>query len=447
MNFAPVLTIKEMTMLKSVRILAIIAALVFMAALTSRSASVDPNQPDTVMVDSVNAYASATAGVIPVRFSNDEKLATVEITLKLSSSSLKVDSFSFSGGRASSAQLRDVLLNEDSSIVDLFFDIGTGQAIAPGSGLLGNLYVHWPNLTAPQVVPIDSVSWINSINVLHTTTFIDTVGNDFVPRFKPGLMNIQADPIRYDSLWIAHVQATAGEQAVVDVSLFNDRDIKDVSLALSWGSDRLVFDSISYVGTRGAASPSKSLQTNNSVKQLLAAISYDVSAPLASGSGVLARIFFNVAATAPDTTITIDSTSYLGTQSTYLVLTPADASLQFTPIFRSGSVQLKSGTGVDEGGLSGLPKNFSLDQNYPNPFNPTTEIQFSLPRSTQVRLDIYNILGARVRNLVDRRMEAGVQRITFDGRADGGRMLASGIYFYRLSSSEFTQTKKMMLLK
>jgi hypothetical protein len=92
---------------------------------------------------------------------------------------------------------------------------------------------------------------------------------------------------------------------------------------------------------------------------------------------------------------------------------------------------------------SAAPASFSLAQNYPNPFNPTTAIQFSLGASAHVTLRVYNLLGQQVATLVDEVRPAGVYQATFDAHA-----LASGVYFYRLTSgSGLTTAKKMLLLK
>jgi len=91
---------------------------------------------------------------------------------------------------------------------------------------------------------------------------------------------------------------------------------------------------------------------------------------------------------------------------------------------------------------SKIPDEFDLVQNFPNPFNPVTTIQFALPQSAPVKIDIYNAIGQHIQTLVDREMEAGNQQVIFDGSG-----LASGVYFYRLDTPQFTETKKMMLLK
>lgn len=89
------------------------------------------------------------------------------------------------------------------------------------------------------------------------------------------------------------------------------------------------------------------------------------------------------------------------------------------------------------------PEHFKLKQNYPNPFNPTTTIGYDLPANSRVTLKVYDLLGREVVTLVNnRRQTAGQHRISFDASS-----LASGMYIYRLESSSFTATRKMMLVK
>jgi len=83
-----------------------------------------------------------------------------------------------------------------------------------------------------------------------------------------------------------------------------------------------------------------------------------------------------------------------------------------------------------------------LRQNYPNPFNPSTTIKYELPRSSEVRLSVYDMLGREVAILVNERMNAGVHEVKFDGSG-----LASGVYLYRMWAGEFVATKRLLLLK
>lgn len=93
------------------------------------------------------------------------------------------------------------------------------------------------------------------------------------------------------------------------------------------------------------------------------------------------------------------------------------------------------------------PSAFHLAQNYPNPFNPSTLIRYELPQAAQVQLAIYNLLGERVRTLVDAKASAGVQQVTWDGRDEHGERVSSGVYLYRLAAGEFNQTKRLMVMK
>ena len=89
-----------------------------------------------------------------------------------------------------------------------------------------------------------------------------------------------------------------------------------------------------------------------------------------------------------------------------------------------------------------LPSDYALGQNYPNPFNPVTTISFSLPVASHVSLEVYNVMGQRVTTVADGFYEAGVHACEWDGSA-----VASGVYFYRIETDAYTETKKMMLLK
>ncbi len=97
--------------------------------------------------------------------------------------------------------------------------------------------------------------------------------------------------------------------------------------------------------------------------------------------------------------------------------------------------------------LKEAPAAFSLAQNYPNPFNPTTKIQFTLAKSGFVTLQIYDILGRKVRTLTSQHLSAGYKSTVWDGKNEQGKEVSSGIYLYRLTTEDFTETKRMVLLK
>jgi photosystem II stability/assembly factor-like uncharacterized protein len=89
-----------------------------------------------------------------------------------------------------------------------------------------------------------------------------------------------------------------------------------------------------------------------------------------------------------------------------------------------------------------FPDKFSLSQNYPNPFNPVTNIEFSLPQKSFVKLKVFDLLGREVQSLVNENLSAGKYKYDFNASA-----LPSGIYFYKLETENFSETRKMVLLK
>jgi hypothetical protein len=103
-------------------------------------------------------------------------------------------------------------------------------------------------------------------------------------------------------------------------------------------------------------------------------------------------------------------------------------------------------TGIDDAN-SALPETFHVEQNYPNPFNPETTIRFGLAANSQVKVLIYNILGQRIKTLVDKKMEAGFHQVQWNGLSDSGLRAASGIYLLRFEAGDVVQTRRMVLMK
>ena len=101
--------------------------------------------------------------------------------------------------------------------------------------------------------------------------------------------------------------------------------------------------------------------------------------------------------------------------------------------------------GIDEHKV--LVKETNLIGNYPNPFNPNTKIKFYLAENTDVKLDIYNIMGQKVKTLVNEKAGAGLYTVEWNGTDDSGNKLPSGVYFYRLLTSNKIMTKKLLLMK
>ena len=97
-------------------------------------------------------------------------------------------------------------------------------------------------------------------------------------------------------------------------------------------------------------------------------------------------------------------------------------------------------------GGAALPQGFALGHNYPNPFNPSTVIPYQLPAATEVRLDVFNVLGQHVATLVDAEQQAGFHTAKWDATDAAGQAMAAGVYFYRLTTSGGQQTQRMVLV-
>lgn len=99
-------------------------------------------------------------------------------------------------------------------------------------------------------------------------------------------------------------------------------------------------------------------------------------------------------------------------------------------------------SGIVKVDIANIPGKFELSQNYPNPFNPGTTVKFALPADSRVVLNVYNLLGEKVAELVNKELPAGYHRVKFDGSS-----FASGVYIYKLQAGDFSAVKKFILMK
>ena len=112
---------------------------------------------------------------------------------------------------------------------------------------------------------------------------------------------------------------------------------------------------------------------------------------------------------------------------------------------------------IDEGALENpaleiynnaqIPKEYILNQNYPNPFNPVTTLRYDLPEQSDVTITIYNMLGRKVKTLVNSTQDAGFKSVIWDATNYQGNPVSAGVYLYKIQAGEYISTKKMLLLK
>jgi hypothetical protein len=113
----------------------------------------------------------------------------------------------------------------------------------------------------------------------------------------------------------------------------------------------------------------------------------------------------------------------------------------FLEVLTPGSADVASGA------PAGRPASYQLEESRPNPFNPRTEIRYQLPERTAVRLAVFDVAGREVRVLVDAVEGAGEHGAVWDGKDARGKVMSSGVYFYRLKAGEFEETRRVTLVK
>ncbi|MCB2230547.1 DUF4397 domain-containing protein [bacterium] len=133
-------------------------------------------------------------------------------------------------------------------------------------------------------------------------------------------------------------------------------------------------------------------------------------------------------------------------QSFYLEIDGARINETFTWTGNGDRIEISALTSQSAGSNT-VPDSYELAQNYPNPFNPSTVISFSMPSAGHAKIEVYNVLGHRVTTLFDGQAGSGTTEVVWNGRNERGETVSSGVYFYRLTTDSYTDTKKMMLLK
>ena len=267
---------------------------------------------------------------------------------------------------------------------------------------------------------------------------------------------VAAIPPNPGTITIDSVDAEPGSHVALGVRLGGgDINITGLRIPLKFNASLMTIDSISYAGSIISSGIVTSEDINNSGGTANILFYPDFVVPLATISksgGLLATIHVKIANLAPPTTLTID-TIY---QVDSVVISPDTViyyglGLQATdstgltmlePGFVAGKVRIKLSTGVGDDITSGLPMTFAVNQNYPNPFNPSTVISFSVPRQSHVKIEVFNVLGQVVTTLSDGTLPAGNHEVIWDASTN-----PSGVYFYRVSWSGGSQTRKMVLVK
>lgn len=258
-----------------------------------------------------------------------------------------------------------------------------------------------------------------------------------------------------DTVWVDCLyDVKPATKAKVDVRLYTKQSLACLIIPLTFKNDEnsdVVCDSIHWskwfrsappsLGYSGADGTSYIDGVNQTI--LIWAVWMLDSLVRQDTASVICTIYFTTGYTwNPDMSLIIDTT-FIDPSNTLILCTPSAQRLK--PEFFSGGfftdireIDIEEETQV---------KDFTLFQNYPNPFNSATQIRFALSSRSRVRIEIFNILGQRIRTLANGELGAGCKEVSWDGTDDQGQPTPSGVYFCKIKAGEFSHSRKMLLLK
>jgi len=285
-----------------------------------------------------------------------------------------------------------------------------------------------------------SVDYANLFTGVHQS-WIDVIdsGSFNVSKRVPFILDIyetSSDTIVFEP---ANVQLQ--EAGVTSIRLKLQNDITHVYLPFEYNPVLIYGDSVKLgAGLPDFMSLEAEIDSVNA-RIILDVIRDNVDSVLTPDNYILADFYFT--GKDSNSVVTLD-TLHFDTNSVYINTT---GNKKLTPVIIPGDITVGTPTAVEENNENNLPARFRLYQNYPNPFNPITSIEFDLPQKSFVELVIYNILGQEVKTLYNRVLSAGHYKTDWNGDTNNGRTASSGIYFYRLKSSDVSLVKKMVLIK
>lgn len=249
---------------------------------------------------------------------------------------------------------------------------------------------------------------------------------------------------------VSSEEGQPGTSVVVELTLSGSNEpVAGMEIPLRF-SGPIRLDSVSFVGTSLTDQFIRIVRFDNVADTISIYVVPDIFgadslASLLLSNALLARLHFTIDPTAQPGSHTIDSIQSSQSYGNVTLWKRCQFSNRdgqtILPGFSNGDITVQVPTGIDDE-PSGLPTTFSVSQNYPNPFNPTTQIEFALPRTSHVRVDVFNVLGQTVATLANQRYQAGIHQVTFDATNQ-----PSGVYLYRVTSETGSETHKMLLLK
>jgi hypothetical protein len=265
-------------------------------------------------------------------------------------------------------------------------------------------------------------------------------------------MLLAADVGKRDVLRVGVAEYISDTEFTVSLEAFHDEDLAAMDLPLTY-PEGVTLKKVTFEGTRVEGFDEKIVRIDHENNRVIIGLINMVYAPkeepvlkpAVNGNRTIAVLHF----TQDNPNLTEFEIGQFKTEEPYHELMFVyNEWVNGVPVVHDLVPSLEGQVSMDAKAQSAaLPTEYELSQNAPNPFNPSTEIPFALPKAGKVNLSVYNVLGQHVTSLVDDYMTAGYQSVTWDGTDRSGRGVASGVYFYRLKTADFADTKKMLLLK
>lgn len=235
-------------------------------------------------------------------------------------------------------------------------------------------------------------------------------------------------------LWAAGSKvstATNDADEAVALRINNDQPLGGIALALKFaevGSD-VTLNKVDFTGTKIDYIQLKDAIVDNQNKTVLIYAIPLQENHIDVGEGIVAKLYFS-----DNSKVNLVPTTVAKQEGISLVSTDAK--------------EMDFDTDLTVTGIRNMPVSYSVSQNYPNPFNASTVIKYSLPDNARVKIEIFNILGQKVKTLVDEVQTAGYKTVEWNGTNAQNRTVASGVYFYKIDmGGKHSEVKQMTMLK
>lgn len=278
-------------------------------------------------------------------------------------------------------------------------------------------------------------------SALDAGTYLDSVViTDGMAFNNPLTIAIRVAVSVTDTVVMIPVQVEMGMEGQAPLFLYNHNRFRSGVFRIQYDKSMLTVDSI---GGAPGGLPFDSLSTEIDRVSGMFTVNVTVDSGLAVEPGYyhLGDIFITANDSNTGTAYWNDS------EDTLHFYLENDAGARMIPVLNGGEITISEPTGVADEQTGTIPSVFFLGQNSPNPFNGGTTITYGLRRSGPVRIEVYNILGQAAAVIVDDYLPAGVHLTRWDGKDARRREMASGIYFYRMSTPGFISVRKMIFLK